>query len=462
MSHCAALLLAALAAAQDPAAWPRAGTIQPRHARDVASSNWSIGAETMDRDYTVYRNWREYLGPLGFKKARLQSGWAKTEKEKGKYDFAWLDGIVRDMAAQGVEPWMCLCYGNPLYQADDKGTKLANLGSNPSTDPAVTEAWVRYVGAVVDRYKDAIDEWELWNEPRGGAKIAADYARFMIVTAEAIRARQPSAKIIGFATAGIDLPLIRGGLEVLKQEGKLGLLDFVCYHPYSENPDASYAKVAELRKVVESFDPRLKLFQGENGAPSQKGGYGAIAGYAWDEERQAKWALRRLLGDLGRDIPSSYFSICDMQYTNKMNYKGLLAVNADKVVERPKQSYFALQRLAAVFDDRLRRVAEFTFKVEPEVKALAVFAYADASGARAVTVWKSDGPPRDTEVSKLDLAFEGGAFKDPVYADLLKGEVLEIPRGSWTQEGNRAAFKGVPVYDSPVVIAERGLIPLKK
>jgi hypothetical protein len=151
-----------------------------------------------------------------------------------------------------------------------------------------------------------------------------------------------------------------------------------------------------------------------------------------------------------------------MQYTNKMNYKGLLAVNADRVVERPKQSYFALQRLAAVFDDRLRRVAEFTFKVEAEVKALAVFAYADASGARAVTVWKSDGPPRDTEVSKLDLAFEGGAFKDPVYADLLKGEVLEIPRGSWTQEGNRAAFKGVPVYDSPVVIAERGLIPLKR
>ena len=454
--------LAALLWGQEPSDWPRAGTIQPRNARDVVSSNWSIGAETMDRDYTVYRNWREYLGPLGIKKARLQSGWAKTEKEAGKYDFAWLDEIVRDMTAQGVEPWMCLCYGNPLYQERGRDSKLANLGSNPSTDSAVMGPWLRYVGAVVDRYKDAIDEWELWNEPRGGAKIAEDYARFMIATAEAVRARQPGAKIIGFATAGIDVALIRGGLEVLKREGKLGLLDFVCYHPYSENPDASYAKVGELRRIVESFDPRLRLFQGENGAPSQKGGYGAIAGYAWDEERQAKWALRRLLGDLGRDIPSSYFSICDMHYTNKMNYKGLLAVTADKKVDHPKKSYFALQRLAAVFDDRLRRLAEFSWKAEPEVKALAVFAYADASGARAVTFWESDAPPKDTEVSKVDLSFEGGAFTRPVYADLLTGEVLEIPSGSWRQEGNRAVFRGLPLYDSPVLVAERSLVPLKK
>ena len=36
----------------------------------------------MDRDYTVYEKWKEHLGPLGFKKARLQAGWAKTEQEK--------------------------------------------------------------------------------------------------------------------------------------------------------------------------------------------------------------------------------------------------------------------------------------------------------------------------------------------------------------------------------------------
>ena len=91
------------------------GSIKPRHARDIQASNWSIGAETMDRDYTVYANWKKYLGPLGVKKARIQSGWAKTEQKRGQYDWAWVDEIVLDMVNQGVEPWVCLCYGNPIY-----------------------------------------------------------------------------------------------------------------------------------------------------------------------------------------------------------------------------------------------------------------------------------------------------------------------------------------------------------
>ncbi len=78
------------------------GAIRPRHAREIESSNWSVGAETMDRDYTIYANWRNYLGSLGVKKARIQSGWAKTEQKKGQYDWAWLDEIIPDMVDQGV------------------------------------------------------------------------------------------------------------------------------------------------------------------------------------------------------------------------------------------------------------------------------------------------------------------------------------------------------------------------
>ena len=95
--------------------WKPIGRIKPRHAEEIQSSNWSVGAETMDRDYTIYKNWKDYLGPLGVKKARIQGGWAKTEKQKSVYDFTWLDEIIFDMNDQGVEPWMCLCYGHSLY-----------------------------------------------------------------------------------------------------------------------------------------------------------------------------------------------------------------------------------------------------------------------------------------------------------------------------------------------------------
>lgn len=62
--------------------------IKPRNASGIQASNWNIGAETMDRDYTIYENWKEYLAPLGIKKARLQSGWARTEIKPGVYNFA--------------------------------------------------------------------------------------------------------------------------------------------------------------------------------------------------------------------------------------------------------------------------------------------------------------------------------------------------------------------------------------
>jgi hypothetical protein len=29
-----------------------------------------------------------------------------------------LDEIVSDLVIQGVEPWVCICYGNPVYAED--------------------------------------------------------------------------------------------------------------------------------------------------------------------------------------------------------------------------------------------------------------------------------------------------------------------------------------------------------
>jgi hypothetical protein len=42
----------------------------------------------------------------------LQCGWAKCEQKPGVYDFAWLDEVVNDALAQGVQPWLEVSYGN--------------------------------------------------------------------------------------------------------------------------------------------------------------------------------------------------------------------------------------------------------------------------------------------------------------------------------------------------------------
>lgn len=84
--------------------------------------------------------------------------------------------------------------------------------------------------------------------------------------------------------------------------GRLDLIDEVTYHPYSYNPDDSYAAVEKLRQVVHAYSSRVRLRQGENGVPSERRKTKALSNHDWSELSQAKWALRRLLGDLGREI----------------------------------------------------------------------------------------------------------------------------------------------------------------
>ena len=74
---------------------------------------WSVGSETLDRDYAKFDNYVQYMGETGVGYARLQSGWAKSEPKKGKYNFGWIDHQVDALIEQGIHPWICLCYGNP-------------------------------------------------------------------------------------------------------------------------------------------------------------------------------------------------------------------------------------------------------------------------------------------------------------------------------------------------------------
>ena len=152
---------------------PKLGTIKPRAASEIASSPWSIGGETLDRDYADYSKYKSYLGPLGAKGLRLQAGWAKCEKVKGVYDFAWLDVVIDVAISQGVRPWLELSYGNTLYEG---GGDTGLGGGFPSSVEGLA-AWDRWARALVERYKERVLEWEIWNEPdlnnKGTATVEA-------------------------------------------------------------------------------------------------------------------------------------------------------------------------------------------------------------------------------------------------------------------------------------------------
>ena len=79
----------------------RAGTLVPRSKPDPKDDQWMIGCEVLDRDFARFSAYKDYLPGLGIRSIRLQGGWAKCEKVKGVYDFAWLDEPVDFALAHG-------------------------------------------------------------------------------------------------------------------------------------------------------------------------------------------------------------------------------------------------------------------------------------------------------------------------------------------------------------------------
>lgn len=445
--------------------FPEIGQITPKHARDIPASPWSVGGETLDRDFASYDNYKEYLGPLGVKMIRLQTGWAKTEQQPGVYDFHWLDPIVADAARQGVKPWLQLSYGNPIYAG---GGEPALGGDIPTSEVALA-AWDRWVAASVKRYRDQTDVWEIWNESdlaRAGVSPEA-YADLYIRTAEIIRNLQPEAHLYALAIALIDTTdYLEGFLRRLQEKDKLSLLDEITYHGYKMRPEDSYPSVEKMKEVASRYSDSVTFRQGEQGAPSTNIASFALRNYDWTEVSQTKWILRRMLGDLGHDVPSLVFTMADLRYLlgeNKqdtvLNTKGLLATDYDLNVLRPKASYYAVQHLASVIDQPVETIQDFTLDSKDKEKITA-HAFRKADGKTVVALWFSDATPSNTlKTQPVNITLRGVTFDEPVYVDLLSGNVYEIPKKNWQRRADGTIqFNKFPLVDIPVLITEKSTV----
>ncbi len=458
------------------------GSIKPRSTAEIESSNWILGCETLDRDMTDYQQYKDYIAPLGIKRLRMQAGWAKTEKSKGVYDWAWLDAIIDDAVARGFQPWLETSYGNPIY----KGGGGTNLSAGIPSSGEALKGWDKWVEALVQRYKEKVKDWEVWNEPNFGdneINLPEKVADLNIRTAEIIKRIQPSAKISGLAMGHIDLKYADAFFKVIHQKGKMYLFDNMTYHDYVYNPDANYRHIAALREVLDKYSTKVALRQGENGAPSAPGfGRGALGDWDWNELTQAKWNTRRMLGDLGHDVECSILGIIDMNYPKtgpitRLNVKGLIQSDSTKKAVRPKLVYYAMQHVTSVFDNSLQRIKglQSTYNVKQVLKpgevrynkstdrSLAVFGYGHkATGKQLFAIWVDEYIPANSN-STRDIAFTvlNGNFSEPVYVDILTGGVYEIPASDWSREGSTYIFKKIPVYDAPVLVADKSLITIK-
>ncbi len=475
-----------------PAPLKPVGRVIPRPSSQGVSPLLGIGFEKLDRDVFDPEKAYDKLGAIGVKWVRLQSGWQRTEKVRGQYDFAWLDSVVDNVIRRGMTPWLCLCYGNELYTPEAK-KYFGAVGVPPIKTQEERDAWAAYVTATVRHFKGRVPLYEIWNEPNSKwcwkfGVSPAEYGEFATATARAVRAADPAAQIAGFAITNLtDLPYVSAALDT----GLGRHLDSVTYHYYTAD-ERDYAHYFEAFKaLVRSCNPAIKIIQGESGAQSRPDGKGALRHLAWTPEKQAKILLRHLVSDLSLGVEfASYFSTLDMiealngKVGDKASYLdygyfGVLGADFDADGRStgeytPKPAYRALQNLCAALAADVgveplpiriapgKEETAFGQDLAPAGASLQFLGLKKANGARGFIYWNATDLLTTSFESTTSMIF--ARLPTPVrLVNLMTGVVHEIPKESLVKfpRSDACTLKNIPVTDYPLLLTFGDFLPFE-
>lgn len=345
------------------------GKIKTYRSDEIVFSRFGIGLEKLDRALFDPSKTYDKLQDLGIKYVRLQSGWQRTERKEGVYDFSWLDEVVDNLIRRGMIPWLCLCYGNDLY-SPAAAAYFGAVGVPPIFSDREKKGWANYCTALSRHYAGRIDLYEVWNEPDNPqcwkhGPSGTEYGTFVIDTACAVRAGNKNAKIAAGSIASARPPRIKWFEDALRT-GMCDEIDAVTYHQYRSLETSVPETVRVYRAMLDRYNPEVCLIQGESGCPSMPEGHGALCRGAWSQDKQAKMLLRRLVTDMKTEVRfSSWFTAVDMAEAldaksgdkkSRLDYGyfGVLDACFDADGRStgdyaPKKSYFALQNLCGLF-----------------------------------------------------------------------------------------------------------------
>ena len=457
----------------------KTGKLKPKASKEITASRIGIDFEKLDRNVFDPNKAYDKLGALGVKWVRIQSGWARTEKEQGVYDFTWLDSIVDNLLQRGMEPWICLCYGNGLYDSNAQKV-FGAVGCPPIHSEEAKLAWSRYAAALARRYAGKVNCFEVWNEPDGKwcwkhGVNGTEYGHFVIDTGKAIKEGNPSAKIIGGSACMRNLEFL-----VMAFEAGMGdYIDALTFHEYTTREELVFERVTALRGLVNLYNPEIKIIQGESGSQSRSDGAGALAGGAWTPEKQAKQLLRHTMADLMTEVLfTSYFSCMDMiealngtvgdtaSYLD-YGYFGVLGADFDENgystgEYTPKPSYYALQNICSLFSEDtvtaslpvilLPEASSRYFGMDCSRAEIIGSGFQKSSGGSAFVYWK----PTDL----MTTTFEGsirlqaaGLGNDIKLIDLMDGTIYRLPKEMVDDHGSGSLIlEHIPIKDYPLVL----------
>ncbi len=465
------------------------GKMNIKRSSQIRNSPVGIGFEKLDRNVFSPDKAYDKVADIGVKWARIQSGWARCEKEKGVYDFSWLDSITDNLISRGITPWLCLSYGNALYTpfASDY---FGCVGCPPINSDDEMAGWLNYVSAVVKHYKGKIEYYEIWNEPdltyswkHSPAEVekgpsGKEYGKFCLITAKAIHKADSSAKAVGFALGHpYEMTFVNDAFST----GLAEELDAVSFHIYSSDDTMRPEYIKQFRAVLNGTGRNIELIQGEAGAQSRSDGCGAMMGFAWTPEKQCTYLLRGIIHDLGAGIRlTSYFSTIDMiEALNGLcsdkssyldyGYFGVLSAEFDENgfstgSYSPKPSYCALGNIASVFCESFEP-AELPVKrmVLPSKRVngydcndstIYTYGFKKPNASYALVYWNSVPLLTSTYDGTVSFQIMGTDLGRIRLADPATGRVYTIPESMTENNGNgNITLKNLPITHYPLILS---------
>ena len=381
-----------------------------------------------------------------------------------------------------MQPWICLCYGNGLY--DDRAARVFGaVGVPPIFTAEQRAAWENYVKALVTRYRGRVSYYEVWNEPDGkwtwkhGAN-ARELGTFTASTGKAIHAADPDAKVVGFAQA---MPNLQYMNDALTGTGMAENIDAISFHHYSTIEEYLPVRVSAIRAVADMHNMNVEIIDGEGGSQSRAGGNGALHKYLWTEKAQVKQMSRRLVTDLSTEVKFvSYFSALDMiealngTVDDKASYLdygyfGVLGADFDDngysvgtYFEKP--SYYCLQTIASVFADDIKVVKDPPVLLSPSYydgyrendlarRKLSMHMFKRDNGSQCLCYWINDTNILTTDKCGTVTMQMITKHKKVHLVDLTNGNVYALPDSMLERsENDYLKFIHIPVLDTPLAL----------
>ncbi len=184
----------------------------------------------------------ELMKAAGIAWARADFSWSGVERRQGEWTFDHLDRVVDEASRVGLQVLPILDYdvawATPAFQHLD--------------------AWLEYVRRTVERYRDRIRYWEVWNEPNlegfwRAKPSGANYATLLRETYKTIKAIDPELVVLYGGLAGVPIDYFEASLDA----GAGEFFDVINIHPYRGGLTTE-ATIRRFEKEIAQFSDALK------------------------------------------------------------------------------------------------------------------------------------------------------------------------------------------------------------